>query len=168
MLWHCLIPGSTYLQETDTAVSFDPQPGESVLLFRIDGPEFREGAAQIRVADLLVLARRRDVPRAVMLYVELKGSRRQTSDALEQLQSAIERIESSIPADCRAESRREVQAIVAFRSETPPSDLRRRSEEFRRRIRAATGRHVALKVHSGATHVAPANLRRDLPVEWPR
>lgn len=166
MLWHCLLPGATAHEETGTKVRLEPASDESVLFFKIDGPEFREGDADMRVADLLVVARKADVGRAVMMYVELKGSPRNTADALEQLQSAIEKIEPLLPPDCRPEGVREVQVVVALASNTPPSREWRRQEEFRRRIRQATGRHVALRFRSGATLTRPADLREHLPAGW--
>src|SRR5690606_21765673 len=94
MLWHCLQPGATALEDSGTKVTLTPGEGETALFFRIDGPEFREGDAGMRVADLLVVVRKAGVGRAVMMYVELKGSRRYTGDALEQLQTAIEKVEA--------------------------------------------------------------------------
>lgn len=107
--------------------------------------------------------RKAGVPRALMLYVELKGSLRQTSHALKQLQSAIVKIEAELPKE---ESVRHVQAIVAFAQETPASMNRKRQDDFRRLIHNLTGHNVSLKFRAGASLANPADLRELLPNDW--
>ena len=98
LLWKCLAPGKYESSESNITAALDPQPGETVLLFEIDGPAFRAGQPGVKVCDLLFFYRGPAAPKPVLLFVELKGSDYETAEA--QVVNAIRRVVAELSRDC--------------------------------------------------------------------
>lgn len=160
LVWTRLAPGLTQHEEHDVAVSLAPRANESVSFFLIDNDEFREGAPSIPVCDVFILVRRAGHQRVAMLFVELKGSQRNSDRAEEQLQSAISRIDHELATGCRVESTRHRRAVIVLGQFGLPRDSADRSARFFRQ----TG--VPLFWVQNVRFHEPHDLRKYLPADW--
>ena len=158
-LWECLEPGAWEAEESDIGAILAPQSGETILLFKIDTPEFRDGQQGVRVCDLLFFARQSNSNRPTLLFVELKGSDYQRGE--EQLETSVRQVVGSLHERCiHPQGRVARDAAAADLTEVlrggglaikavlllggaAPSDHKRRQKEFHRRTGLSLCYHAA-------------------------
>jgi hypothetical protein len=100
LLWQCLRPGEYAFSEEGITVRLPPETQETVLMFQTDSDAFRDWRPGVKACDLLFFYRGPAMlDKAVLLFVELKGSDYEAAEA--QLESAFKRVWQQLDKQCQ-------------------------------------------------------------------
>ena len=130
LLWKCLLPGKTGVQEGGKGARLRPEAEECVLVFRVDHPDFRMvfGLQGRPVCDTLFFSKKLG-EEPVLWLVEFKGS--DVSRAVEQIESTLQLLKHKL-----AQHRAEYRAVVVT-NRGVPTQQKGRIREFERKHKMA-------------------------------